>query len=345
MNTSSDSTPVQLHGRAGLLAAVPALLGFHPTNSLVMVCLRGARHTVGPVLRVDLEPDDPEPARALVRHAENFGAEVAVLAYPDRPGRPPLLDRTVAGLYAAGIRVLDALLVRSGWVWPIRTCPGEALGPVESAPFAAPDTDDEQVRAMAAAIALNGRTILPDRTALARSVSGPTGPAAARAAACFDAAADHLLELLERERMTDPDPVVQRAQQVAAAALAAVGARGSVPAELAAELALLVDDVAARDAIIRLAVADTDDDWLPLLISVAAAVLDRDASAICCILALAAYRRGDGALALVAAERCLHVDPDNRLAQLLLCAIDGGLPPDELGALVDAPRSLANPPQ
>ena len=45
------------------------------------------------------------------------------------------------------------------------------------------------------------------------------------------------------------------------------------------------------------------------------------------LLAVAAWRCGDGALAAMAAQYALHVDPDYTLAGVLLQAIRAGLPP------------------
>lgn len=66
-----------------VLALVPFQLGFHPTESAVLVGLRGARSQVGLVARVDLahlaEPDDEgHTARSVVGHLVADGARRAV---------------------------------------------------------------------------------------------------------------------------------------------------------------------------------------------------------------------------------------------------------------------------
>lgn len=50
----TEQAKVRLSGRNGLLGIVPAMLGFHPTDSVVMVCL-GTDNRVGPVVRVNLD--------------------------------------------------------------------------------------------------------------------------------------------------------------------------------------------------------------------------------------------------------------------------------------------------
>lgn len=66
-----------------VLALVPFQLGFHPTESAVLVSLRGARSQVGLVARVDLahlaDPDDEgHTARSVVGHMVADGAHRAV---------------------------------------------------------------------------------------------------------------------------------------------------------------------------------------------------------------------------------------------------------------------------
>ena len=38
MTTTDDGTPIRVSGPEGLLAVVPTMLGFHPSNSLVLMC-------------------------------------------------------------------------------------------------------------------------------------------------------------------------------------------------------------------------------------------------------------------------------------------------------------------
>lgn len=83
-----------------LLALVPFQLGFRPTESAVLVSLRGARSRIGLVARVDLadlaaEEDDGGTARTLVGHVVADGARraVAVLYTGADLQRPPVGDR------------------------------------------------------------------------------------------------------------------------------------------------------------------------------------------------------------------------------------------------------------
>jgi hypothetical protein len=55
----------------------------------------------------------------------------------------------------------------------------------------------------------------------------------------------------------------------------------------------------------------------------------------------AAWLRGDGALALIAAERALAIDPQYTLAGLLLKVLEGGVPPSAWRPLDGTERALA----
>ncbi len=125
MTTTDDTTTVRLSGRRGLLAAVPAMLGFHPQESLVMICLSGPRRRVGPVIRVDL--DDPagagssgadSPVSQFRAHARRYSDEVALICYTDRAGRSATFEGVLKGLQTAGVNILDAVTVRLGRAIP-----------------------------------------------------------------------------------------------------------------------------------------------------------------------------------------------------------------------------------
>ncbi len=69
---------IRLSGRKGLLSAIPAILGFHPANSLVIACLQGDTNKVGPILRVDLSEYRSGPAALayqlgsiIAKHSDN----------------------------------------------------------------------------------------------------------------------------------------------------------------------------------------------------------------------------------------------------------------------------------
>ncbi len=342
MTTTDDTTTVRLTGRSGLLAAVPAMLGFHPQESLVMVCMAGTRRRVGPVIRVDLtDPGAPfdAPVVQLRQHAHQYSDEVALICYTEQAGRPALLGDALAELRAAGVAVLDALLVRDGRAVPADPTSSSSGGPdAIDVGCEVPASDHPQAMAMAAASALHGRGILPNRQALRDSIAGPTGPAARRSSAALHAAASGLMDVVGPAGPLDRQKL--RAMTTAAVdrALTEVTSGAGLSAATSASLAILLCDVEIRDLVIARSVEDSDQRWVPMLVAVASAIPDEDAAQVCAVLSVAAYRRGDGALAQVAVDRCLAIDPDHRLAHLMLGVMASGLPPAELADLAQGNR-------
>ena len=330
MTSTDDFTTVRLSGHDGLLAAIPAMLGFHPEESLVMVCVAGPRQRVGPVIRIDLQPagarsdDEPVGADDLRQYAQQYADQVALVCYTSALGRPLLLDRVEAALRGDGVDLLDVVIVRRGHAYP--------AGPdgSHSQRMALPGPDHPQVQLMTAASALQGRVILPDRTALRTSVAGPVGPANRLAIAAMQRAADEFMWVLGATGPLDRAALRRLRDTTVDGALQEAGNTGTVAPDTAAILALLVNDVRSRDHLIARAVREVDRPWLAMLGAVARSTPDEDAAQICVVLALTAYAGGDGALAQVALDRCLQAEPAHGLARLMLEAMAAGMPPHSL---------------
>src|SRR6476469_8558812 len=111
-------TVVTARGPADLVAAVPYLVGFVPTDSIVVVSLRGPRLRLGLVARLDL-PDPAhveEAAASLAQFVHRDGPRQAVvLVYDEQPwallgGRPrqSLVDALEAALLRHDVPVREA---------------------------------------------------------------------------------------------------------------------------------------------------------------------------------------------------------------------------------------------
>jgi hypothetical protein len=101
------------------------MLGFHPKESLVLICIREPG-SIGPVARADLDDErDSAPisamARQLASYAVHYAEIAALVCYTDRPGRPVLLDAAVTELQAAEVPLLDVLTVRDSIIRHGRT--------------------------------------------------------------------------------------------------------------------------------------------------------------------------------------------------------------------------------
>lgn len=360
MTTTENATPIRISGPAGLLAVVPSMLGFHPKNSLVLMCISGGRRRVGPVARVDLaKGHDRAMAEHLANHARNHADEVVVISYQDSRRRPPMLDDLLAALARAGIDVMDAMVVRRGRVRPALNAAMERAHP--GVPV--PDANDPQVQQLAAAGALAGRSVLSDRHQLRRSIAGPRGARLAQAQRHINEAAAGRLpnpddpspsagsatdvppesrtdrpaaDAGPREHVLRVVPIPSEVDGLLERALRQISATGEVSVEVATALVVMLTDGPVRDAVMIRAVAEIDRPWLPMLIACATWTPDALAAPLCSVLAMVAYRHGDGALAQIAVDRCLAAEPRNSLALLMIAIMSAGVHPEELERIAHA---------
>ena len=139
-------TAVKLSGQSEAVGAVAAMLGFHPTDSVVVLCLTGPRRRVGPVMRVDLVNGQIPAALAeqFARHVQSYADEAMVITFTD-PEADTAPD--TAALVAALSKVCSVLDV------------------VDAA-----NTPHPVPEQLLAVNVLHGRAVLADRNALARSV-------------------------------------------------------------------------------------------------------------------------------------------------------------------------------
>lgn len=248
---ASTPTTVRLAGVEGLLSAIPTMLGFEPSNSLVVACMSGERNRLGPIIRLDLDSLHGEEAN-LKRMVAQYAERAIVVVYADG-------EYDVAGVITALARTV------------------EILDTIDAADhIVTPDPD------LAAANALHGRRTLASREQMVNSIQ-------------FQPAAD--------------------------------------PADAAAYLAK-VATTDGRDQLVLDAVADTA--MLPSLIAaVRSTPNDHPHLAdLAAVLAAAAYRNGDGALAQVSVDRALVAAPKHRLAHLLLEVMATGMPPDQFALTI-----------
>ena len=344
---------IRISGPRGLLAAVPNMLGFHPTDSLVLMSFTGDRFTLGPVARVDLPHGrDPKLVRYLTGVALTHADCVALVCYPRRRRRPVILNDLISELGQAGVGVMTVLIVHAGRMWE-----AAVAGPLrltDSDP--APSHDDPTGQALAAANALTGRVVLADREQLRASIAGPRGDRRRVADRAFTAVAQGIgarIPDVARDVRTDVGtgisdgpgaiaPLPHRVTRVIDRALAEVRAVGTLDVHLAAELAVACHDRPVRDGVLIRGVFELERAWLSMLIACAAWTPNDQAAGICAVLTAIAYRHGDGALAQVSADRCLLAEPENSLIHLLIAMMSDGLPPETMDGMLVLPGEFGS---
>ncbi|WP_216207950.1 DUF4192 domain-containing protein [Amycolatopsis aidingensis] len=335
--TAVSEIKINLRDPAQLLAATPALLGFRPEGSLVLIAHampRGDR--VGLVLRGDLPP--PGQEHDLVRHLAAplvadgaVGVTIVVVGrHPDEPAdgatrvaHGTLVDTVSAVLGELGMRTMHAL-----WVPRIEkgaryhcyldsTCTGVLPEPA--------------ITAAAAAVASSGQVTFGSREAMERLLD-PVGE---------DVLSRRSARLTEAcEEPDTPEAAIERHCREVCGALAD-SARGELELDDSRVVALAraLSDTRVRDACLATVLPRggprslaAEQLWLRLARETPAPERAEPA----CLLGYSAYLRGEGALAGMAFDSALRADPEHVLSGLLVRALRAGMPPARLLRLAEA---------
>jgi len=333
MASTPHSPPELPLDRPGaLIAALPAVLGFVPEKSIVIVTF--ADDELGAVLRADLA----EPSQTRIPHlaelAASSGAEAVVAVIVDDEGVDCLM---CAGEHRESVRLLAAELGR----WGIELTGAHLVDAIAAGGRwrcadgcgAAGQVDDPNASAFAAAAVLDGRRLYARRDELVRVVATADQAHTAALRRAIDAAGP-----LDAQR----PPVCARGDIEHALTCAEQLAGGSgLRDEQTARLALSLVDTRVRDTLYALAVGDragvAEALWadlsrrLPTPWRVEALVL----------LAFSAYARGDGPLAGIALDEALQCRPEHRMASMLDQALQSGLRPEQIRDLARTGYRLA----
>ena len=324
-------TVVRLSNPGSLLASLPALLGFAPRQSLVLI---GVHHVeggsrLGALVRTDL-PTSPEQERALTRAMRNrislTGAHsvhpvvVAGSEGLDVPYRG-LIDTLGDAFTATGIEVATATWapeITAGAVWCCYDgcCSGSL--------------PDPGATALAAHQAVAGLVTYRSREEAAAALGPDPVAASARRRYQLDAARDAARHARARDR-------VQAARGDLAAirdAAERVGRGETLDEDRLVRLVAALTDPAVRDVCLGFALG-CDDTVRPehahqlwWLLTRAAPAPEAAEPAV--LLACAAVETGGGVMASVALERAADADPEHRLSRLLRAAFDHGFDPASL---------------
>ena len=340
-NTRSMSPPatVALASPEDVVGVIPAMLGFHPRESLVVLGLRGDRRRSSLTMRTNLPPPGVPPTGLVelvverLRGCDVDGALAVVYTSRGSADLPhaTLAERLGEGLRRAGIECLDVLLVADRRIRSY-LCRSEACCSLEGIPIPQLPTAAAQ-RFHAEVVELGGR-IWDSREQLEASVAAPTGTRAEALERAFRRASDALTDDLVA---AGPDGVrAGTAELLHAVHGRYVEGAERISDEEAARLCLGLADVAARDDLLVWGGGERPDALLSLLGDLAASSLPPSDVPVCVALAWTAYQAGNGVLAGCAVDRALATDPTSTLGQLLRRAIEVALPPERLLTVADA---------
>jgi hypothetical protein len=366
--TATHADRIKISTPAELIEAIPYLLGFHPSDSLVLVGFahpsdRRTPRRVEVVLRIDL-PQDPISAddlhsliAALAR--SEVTSVVSVLFTPtlkpsgsrreDFAGIAELLDGC---LDTAGMELLDVLLAGDSR-WRSLICADPACCPPEGRARA------RGYSQAAAQATVAGLVALADRTELAAQFDGLSSDRRHELDNRLAAAENRITSAvlsngLRRLRRTDTAALFRAARQLAdradcdfdghslgAQAFEPSGPRASRPAasggltgRQVARFGVALTDLTIRDEL-WLVIDERSIDATALLRELLTQLPAPYDAAPLFLYGWHQWRDGNGSLACIAAERALASDRGYTAASLLLCAAQNGLNPTTTPSLRD----------
>lgn len=330
-----SNAQIRLDNPGDTIAAIPAVLGFVPQSSLVIVSLEQNR--IGAVLRVDLADDPIGNAAQIAAVTAASGADNTILVVVDNDGAlcpmcnedhrrlgealaAALVDE---GVGMAALWVVDA--VAAGGTWQCLGGVGQGTrGRVE----------DPSCSAMAAAAVLGGRRLYGKREELL-DVIAVDNPART-------AALTGVLEDCKRKRdndlRTNPDDSQSRSVVDAMTAVALVTGGAELDDSQIADLACSLADGTVRDALYGLAVSAEAGRVEDTFAWLSRTLPDPWRAEALTMVAMFAYCRGDGPLAGIALEAALRINPAHRMATLLDTALQSGLRPNRIRELAESHR-------
>ncbi len=315
---SVPDTKLTVRSPADLAAAVPYLLGFRPADGSIVVIASRDRRIVF-AARADL----PTPAHQradlvaslvpVVRRQQPI-TDVMLVGYGTADHVDPALPAVGEAFTASGITVRTLLRVTGTRIVNL-TCDNPDCCPPQGTPFD-PTASLVAVQATAA-----GLVALPDRAAVAARFAPVDGAARDRMDHATTAAAARL------KAVTAAGAAVldQVGAHAVRDALRRHDAGGHLTDDEVAWLTLLLTRTSVRDLAVDL--TQPHDQHVTFWADITRRADEPLVPAPATLLALTAWRCGDGALAAMAADRALQVDPAYQLADLLRQALHAGLPP------------------
>ena len=327
----TDDIPVfTAHDIPDLINTLPTLFGFTPEDSLVAIATYGPRHRMGFRLRVDMPAMQHVGVAAdqVVTHLAHQGAEGAiVIAVTDRidvarrlvPEVERRLGeiRPVVGVWADGTRY---------WT-TVEDCDPAGY------PYETSNHHLAVVQAVAA-----GQEIVPDRAALAAKLETESGQRRIWLNQAGASVAQQVAAVLAtRQALT----VAEVGMSDLAPALDAVLARRGLTDAQALRLAVWAMTIPVRDELWALITPGSARDMVGVWSHVVRCAPPWISPPSLCLAGFASWLAGDGALALIAAERALEIDPLYPMAGLLLRMLDAGMPPSSWRPFGEGRRTSA----
>ncbi len=324
---ATDPTVLRIREPGDILGVVPYLLGFHPSESLVVAFVRDRRNAV--TARVDLAAtaDLEGLLDQLAPVAQRVGSgSVVMVGYSE--------DDSVRGLMGDLVdlvpwEVLDALAVSGGRWWSVccddrQLRPGEPVCcPPEGRPY------DVASHPLAAEAVLAGISATATREEIAALAAPPPVVARDRLARLAAETAERVGGASGRRRRQRMKRLVERLVRT-----------GSATEAESVEVAVLARDVAVRDVAWALMTRPQAAQHVELWCRVVAVAVPPYDAAPLGMLAIAGWLSGNGALLNCCIDRLELLDPDYSLLWLCRDISDQAIEPRQFDLLAGELRQL-----
>jgi Domain of unknown function (DUF4192) len=316
-----------------LIAALPAVLGFVPEKSLVLVTID--RGEMGAVLRVDLSARLADTVDRIAEVAAAVRPDAAIAVIVDAEGALcPMcaedfreLSRALTDVLAlqeitlVAVHVVDRIAV--GGSWHCADMCG-ARGTV----------DDPSSSPLAMAAVLDGRRLYARREELQQVVE------------VTDTARVQRLARRIRKRLNTRgeggDDSARRNVEYALDAASRASDGADLSDAEAVELACTLANIVVRDTLYALAIGDKAAEAETLWATLSRILPEPWRVEALVLLAFSAYARGDGPLAGVALDAALRCSGEHRMASMLDTALQSGLRPEKIRDLAMTGYRLAD---
>lgn len=318
-------TRLRLTEPGDLVGIAPYLLGFHPEESVVAILLEDGK--VKLTARMDLPPlaDADLVIEQVSGLADTHNATAVVVLLYSATAEPA---RAVGAELLAGLasyHLVDALYVNATRWWSL-ICQGSCC-PADGVPY------DRSSHPMAAEAIYAGMNASSDRQAIAEQVMGPRA-----------ADTDRLGEVAQQTALEIRAlPLDDRQAMMAGLVETLVDRAGPITEADAARLAVLAADVMVRDVAWAMMSRDDAEEHVDLWRQVVATTVAPLEPAPLCLLGVAAWISGNGALQNCCVDRVRRIDPSYSMATLLAEINERALSPrlwDQLGEQMRAETGL-----
>ncbi|HEX6351844.1 DUF4192 domain-containing protein [Actinophytocola sp.] len=327
MTTSLPHTRIRIRDLSELVAGIPYVLGFPPTDSLVLFTFRRCPDlALSTTIRVDLPTPEliPPVVADLAGAVDRNEAVAAIAVVVDNTGRDHrlLIETLRKTLAHKEVLLTHASLVR-------KVAHGEKWQCYDD-PLCTGTVPDPRTSALAAAIAVAGDTIYPSREAMAAHLAPDSEEALARRRELLNAYRSAAQQPYSEEDLTAD-------LQTLGHALDAVMASRALPTLTDDELARLgiaLSRTEVKDECLAIALSDESEPAERLWTVLVRALPAPERAEPAFLLGISSYLRGSGVIAALALKITMEANPEHRMAVLLDYALQIGTPPDLLRSMI-----------